>query len=386
MMVNFATEAVFDRDAQGRVWAIAGFGDALWQDQLSVFPALRIVARVRAIDRSDKPHLVADPRIVLFDLPFYKGLRPFLRVFPLLVARLWQAAGLKGATLVRTPGPIGTLLALMLALRGRRFALQLVGDPYQVMSGGGFFASLRFLRGLVTAATRLACRRAAVISYVTQRTLQLRYPPGPAARVHAFSDIDLSGDWLVSVPRAHAPGQPARLFLCGSLAQLYKGVDILIEALAELRRRGFRVLAVIAGDGTYRAFLERLAAERGVGDYVTFLGAVDAERIKAELDRADIFAMPSRTEGMPRALIEAFARGVPAVASNVGGIPELLEQEEMVPVDDYRALADRIAQLLGDPAQYLACSTRNLERAQAFDPKRLRAARHAFYREVVALG
>lgn len=83
-------------------------------------------------------------------------------------------------------------------------------------------------------------------------------------------------------------------------------------------------------------------------------------------DSATVFAMPSRTEGLPRALVEAMARGLPAVGTDVGGIPELLDARWIVPPDDDRALARVLAELLADPDTWRIQSGRNLDVARGY--------------------
>jgi glycosyltransferase involved in cell wall biosynthesis len=90
--------------------------------------------------------------------------------------------------------------------------------------------------------------------------------------------------------------------------------------------------------------------------------------------------LPSRTEGLPRVIVEAMARALPCVASNVGGIPELLHPEDMVASNDPGALAAKIKQVLTSPARLNEMSIRNLAKAQEFRPHVLEERRTRFYR------
>jgi glycosyltransferase involved in cell wall biosynthesis len=169
----------------------------------------------------------------------------------------------------------------------------------------------------------------------------------------------------------------------GRLAQMYKGVDTLLEAIARCRSMDLDVRLVWAGDGRYRAVLERQAASLGVGEAVSFVGEVPAGAgVRAVLDGADLFVIPSRTEGLPRALIEAMARGLPCIGTCVGGIPELLPESDLVAPDDPEALAERIRAVLLDPGRRDVMSERNLARAREFRSDLLRERRNAFYREL----
>ncbi len=106
------------------------------------------------------------------------------------------------------------------------------------------------------------------------------------------------------------------------------------------------------------------------------------EPIRDELDRADLFLLPSRQEGLPRAMIEAMARALPCIGSTVGGIPELLPPEDMVPPGDADALARKISEIVSDPQRMQRMSARNLERAGDFQEDVLRERRIEFYRYV----
>jgi glycosyltransferase involved in cell wall biosynthesis len=122
---------------------------------------------------------------------------------------------------------------------------------------------------------------------------------------------------------------------------------------------------------------------RRPGSRTLFLGELPAgEAVRAELDRADLFVLPSRTEGLPRAMLEAMARALPCLGSTVGGIPELLPPEDMVSPGDVTALARKIREVLADPPRMSRMSARNLEKAQAYREEILQERRVAFYQHV----
>ena len=119
-------------------------------------------------------------------------------------------------------------------------------------------------------------------------------------------------------------GIPAGGVLFGAAGMLgpVKGHDILVAAAKLLVRRGADIYVAIAGEGDGRAQLEGLIARAGIGKRIHLLGLV--ADMKAFLCAVDAFVMPSRSEGLPLALLEALAAGLPCVASRVGGIPEVL--------------------------------------------------------------
>jgi glycosyltransferase involved in cell wall biosynthesis len=126
-----------------------------------------------------------------------------------------------------------------------------------------------------------------------------------------------------------------------------------------------------------------LAKRLGVEDRTQFVPRLPSgEPVFDFLDSIDLFVMPSRAEGLPRALVEAMARGCPCIGSNIGGIPELLAPEDLVPPNNPEALAQKILEVTANPERMKAMSERNLARAKQFDPEVLRDARLAFYRYV----
>ena len=130
----------------------------------------------------------------------------------------------------------------------------------------------------------------------------------PGDRASARAALDFPGGW---------PDGPVLLFI-GNLVAV-KGVDLLLRALAGLPSARL----VLVGAGPERASLGRLAGGLGVAGRVTFLGSLPQAALPGWYRAADLFVLPSRSEGVPNVLLEASACGTPWVASRVGGIPEM---------------------------------------------------------------
>ena len=128
-----------------------------------------------------------------------------------------------------------------------------------------------------------------------------------------------------------------------------KGHDTLLRAWADVHRTDPEATLLIVGDGAERAAMERLAAEAGVAAAVRFLGF--RSDVIELLGAADLFLLPSLTEGLPLSILEAMAHGLPIVATHVGGIPELVTEEReglLVPPKDVAALAAAIGRMAFD--------------------------------------
>ncbi len=149
------------------------------------------------------------------------------------------------------------------------------------------------------------------------------------------------------------PRRPAKKLVYVGRLSAEKGVPILFDSLSLLNTRGYDIELTLLGDGPDRSYLENLAKETGVTTKVTFGGFVDQETIAKTLRESDIFVLPSFAEGIPVALMEAMAIGIPVIATYVGGITELVVDQQTGQVvfpSDPVALADAIGRYVDDQA------------------------------------
>lgn len=141
-----------------------------------------------------------------------------------------------------------------------------------------------------------------------------------------------------------------KLLYTGRLS-VEKGLSVLFESLKLLGDAGRDYELTLVGDGVDRDRLEALARELGIDRYLVFAGYRSQEEVGEYLRRSDIFILPSFAEGVPVSLMEAMATGIPVVATNVGGVAELVESERtglLVPPADSGALAQAIARYQDD--------------------------------------
>jgi len=201
-----------------------------------------------------------------------------------------------------------------------------------------------------------------------------------AAKVHVVRcGVDLGA--FGAAPRAPAE---VPTFVCIASLREYKGHAVLLDAVGLLRARGTRLRVVLVGDGELRRALRARIAREGLGDTVVMRGALPHQEIPAVLAGATAMVLPSVTsrdgqmEGIPVALMESMAAGVPVVATKLSGIPELIRDGEtglLVPERDPAALAAAMARLAADAAlgARLAAGARGVVREE-FDRSRNVAA------------
>lgn len=173
----------------------------------------------------------------------------------------------------------------------------------------------------------------------------------PLARGTRIQPMPNVVDTAVFAPGpARAPGERRRLVNVASLHDK-KGHEYLLEAVGKIRESRPDVELTIVGDGPRRAELERMAADLGVQESVRFAGMRNREEVAELLREADVFVLSSLWENAPHAVIEAFASGLRVVATDVGGVSELMDPEAgvLIPPADAQALATATLAALDDP-------------------------------------
>ncbi len=284
----------------------------------------------------------------------------WLRRRPGAYLRTWWRALLGNASspkfLLRTPMTVasGALFALEAERRGVRHvhahyathpALaawvvgELTGLPYSFTA----HAHDIYVERPMLARKLADARFTVAISDYNRRLLEALYGENERIRV-----IHCGIEPHFFAPRAQpAPADVLRV-LCVASLEDYKGHPHLLQACALLRDRGVPFRLVLVGEGEDRHAIERLVADLRLDESVELLGAQPRDRVAELLAEADVFVLPSvvtpsgKKEGIPVVLMEALAMEIPVVATNISGIPELVEHERtglLVPERDAEALA-----------------------------------------------
>lgn len=385
MKVVVSLDHRFLRTPDGVIWCrVTPLAYPFWTRYLDVFEDVEVLARVIDVDAASSDWRRADGQGVQFTpLPNFRGGWHFMKSLPRIKSMARSVIGIRDAVIVRVPSPIAGRILAAVSPQERPYGAEIVGDPYDVFAPRANQHPLRaFARYWFVRELRSQCSNAYATAYVTSQALQRRYPSAPGTFSTHYSTVDLQESAFRDLPRRyHHNKRTYNLIFVGTLAQLYKAPEVLIEATAECIRRRLDISLKIIGDGQYRVYLERYAFELGIGGQVTFVGTLSStSAIQEQLDQADLFVLPSRQEGLPRAMIEAMARGLPCIGSSVGGIPELLAPEDLVPPNLASVLAEKIDEVLRSPLRMEQMSARNLEKAREYSLDVLRQRRNLFYR------
>jgi len=381
MKVSVVLEHRFERTPDGRVWTQGPFPYSFFERYLAGFSEVHAVARGSDVEAPAEGALAADgPGVTFRTAPDYQGPWEYLRRRVDLGAAVDELLDPEDAVILRVPSQVASLAARSLERQGRPYAVEVVGDPRDAHAPGSYQHPLRPLFRVAQARElERQCRRASASAYVTQDALQRRYPPSIGAPTTHYSSVELRDEAFIAEPRPAAP-LAQRLIGVGSMEHLYKGFDTLLDALRICLDRDLDLKLTLVGDGRFRSLLEERVREQLLGRVVRFHGlAPSGQAVRELLDEADLFVMPSRQEGLPRAVLEAMARGLPCVSSTVGGLGELLKPEDLVPPDDPQKLADKLTEVVREAPRRDRMATRNLERARDYHDDVLAQRRRAFY-------
>jgi glycosyltransferase involved in cell wall biosynthesis len=381
--IVFAHDHQFLRAADGGVYS--GRGRWPWDRYLAFAETLSVVSRMEDLPAGTDTsglELSSHPRVSFVPVPSLSG--PLVQYTNRGAARqvLEREIGRASAVVARLPSEIGDLAARTAERLGKPWAVEVVTCTWDALWNygsweGKVYAPVSWWK------TRRVVRRAPFAFYVTERFLQGRYPS--RGRTVGVSDVELPAldDAVLAsrLARIRSGPEPVRLGLIAALSVKFKGVQTALEALGSLRDRLPALELRILGSGDPTPWRE-LAREHGVDDAVRFDGSLPpGEPVLRWLDELDLYLQPSFQEGLPRSLVEALSRGLPALGSTAGGIPELLPPECLHRPGDAGRLGELIAAAVEDRDWLARQAERNFETAKGFRAETLEGVRSSFWRE-----
>jgi glycosyltransferase involved in cell wall biosynthesis len=286
------------------------------------------------------------------------------------------------AVVVRLPSEIGLLASAVAGRHGKPVATEVVACARDGLTNHGGLKA-RAYAPLAMRRMRRAVAKSDWTLYVTERFLQRRYPS--QGEEVSVSNVQLPprDEALLGRRLERIDDGPLILGMVAAMFHDEKRVDVAIQALARAVQDGADLRLEVAGPGETEPLVS-LAASLDIGDRVRFVGTLPhGESLFSFLDSVDVYIQTSFQEGLPRGLIEAMSRALPALASDAGGTGELLPGEWLhVPSE-----ADKLARqmlTLRDPALRAKLAEENFARAADFTADKLDARREAFWRKFSA--
>lgn len=390
MDLVFVYEDKIAQDTDGNYYTGSAFSQAVFDRYLQHFDRITLLMRKADVAPDDAETLgrmnkLDTSRINVVLLPnLTASLRSF---FNIKLRRRFKKIVIENITpdravIIRAPSDSGVIAAKYCRSIGKPFLVEAVGCPWDSLWNHSLrgkvlapFAWMRFRRTM---------RHADYAVYVTDEFLQRRYPThGKAA---AISDVELQpvDDSVLEkrLEKIKNHSGSVKLATAAAVNVSYKGQRYVIEALAKLKERGITNFEYHMAGGGDNSALKVLAQRLNVEEQVVFEGSLPHEKMFAWLDEMDVYIQPSLQEGLPRSVLEAMSRGLPALGSRTGGVPELLGDRYIFARKSVNDITELLTEVSNDEMQAMA--RKNFEHAKAFQKDILEAKRYEFYADFAA--
>ncbi len=304
------------------------FNDDLKRRYLHLGSEVTFLMRTKPIEKNDiqRYSSINQESFSVTSIPNYKSLRLLLKNYGQAKKIIERAVLEHDVIVCRLPSASGSLAVKMARKLGKPFLVEYVACTFDAYWNYDW-------RGKLIAHYKMWQQRSLMKNvpysiYVTSEFLQKRYPT-KGQSIHC-SNVELQtlkeADLVERISKIEAmePSNPVVLGTVAALNVPYKGQVDVIKALAVLKRNGHRFHYHLVGQGSSER-LVNLAKKLNVVDQVKVVGPLKHKEVFEFLENIDIYIQPSKTEGLPRAVIEAMSKACPALGAGVGGIPELLD-------------------------------------------------------------
>ncbi len=360
-----------------------------YQRYLRIFDKVRLVLRCEEEISFNNNHvLINDGRIELFPVPVFHGPIQYAKVYLKVLRALRNVTQGCDVAILRLPSTIGQRVCKIVIKKGLPFATEIVYDAFDdLQQTHGLY---RLIIKRIDENMRESCYLADGVSCVTSRYLQKHYfSKKPKAFTSNYSSLSLDNSFYTSERKypTHIP------LIIGHVANQVafngrKGHNEILKAIALLKKQGLNVNVKFVGadykDGI--AKLKDYANKLNISQQVEFLGYLQREELSIYLENVDIFVLPTKAEGLPRVIIEAMAKGLPCITTNVSGNSELVEKGFLVEdFYDVNSLSEHIKKLIENKSLYEEQSKINIERSYEYENKVLQVRRDIFYRKLKEL-
>jgi glycosyltransferase involved in cell wall biosynthesis len=385
MKLLFAHDFKLQVDINTQLYYNHAFNYTLWKRYLEVFDEIKVVSRFAKLPKDikmDQRQLSSGPNVSFEEVPTISDPINMIKNRNKASKVIYDSLREADILIARLPSEIG-LLAISIAKKMKKpWAVEVVGHAWDSLWNYGNIQG-KVYAPILTLRTRNVVKKAPLALYVTKNYLQSKYPNKGTS--FACSDVFLKK--TINLPLEKCKEKKKyTIGLIGSMAANYKGIDTALFALSELKKKydikfEFRIL----GEGNSLPF-KSLADTLGIKNDVVFSGTLsNGEQVFKWLDELDLYLQPSRTEGLPRALIEAMSRGIPCISTHVGGVPELLPDDCLVEPGNYKKLSNLIYKVLTDTVFRMRLAEVNINKADEYTIDKLNNKRYDFLKSVYNL-
>ncbi len=385
MNVLFVHDHVFKRKTD-KFFSSGGLPAMIWLRYTNIFTKLTVVGRDGGeLTDKEKGFTLSSADNVSFQLlPNIANLKSLLFGNKHVNQSVGKLVSQHNALIARLPSRLGTIFVKEAMKQGKPYAIEVVGCPWDALWNYGGLKGKLFAP-YATLELKKLVKKSRFALYVTESFLQTRYPAHKEAVTTFCSNVEIPNvdssvlaNRLVKIS-SRSVEQPLVFGQIANYSSKYKGIDVAMKALKAADLPSWQLKVLGNGDAGY---YQNIAEQLGVADKVHFVGSLPSGSPVFEwVDSIDIYLHPSFQEGLPRALVEAMSRGAPALASNIAGIPELLNESELIAAGDYKALSKKISNMANDKIMQTSHAEQNFHKAKVYSKDILDERRRSFWQK-----
>lgn len=380
MKVVFTVDNFFYRDELGNIYSKGLYPYNIWERYLTVFDEITVLARVKDINNEDiinDYNLSSGNNVKFVSIPALNSLTNLKKNKRLATKLIQNNIQENDCIIARIPSEISSLSIEIAKNLDKPWAVEVVSCAWDAYWNHGtlkgkIFAPFAFFR------TRKETKQAKYAVYVTEHFLQKRYPNN-GVNINCSNVELITQDLEKKTKQADFKNRYIDIGFIGFLGTNIKGLDIAMKSFAIVKSKGYDCRLHVLGGGSQTKW-ELLAEDLGIADNVKFYGQLPSGKPVFDwIDKIDIYVHPSRQEGLPRAVIEVMSRGCPVIASKIGGIPELLNDNFLHKKNDYKKMSQKIISLINDTEKYNNASVSNYHKSMEYTKSSLDIKRTNFW-------
>ena len=351
---------------------------------LPIFNQIIVSTRVNEVNKAkgiDGYKILNGNNVIVKPIDSYSSVPDVFMKRKEIINQLRNVINKCDVVIIRMPSVLGIIASKICKQEKKKYLIEMVACAWD-----GYMNHTNPVGKIIAPFMYLKTKRCIKVSpntlYVTNHFLQKRYPT--KGNQCACSDVCIDNisnsildDRITKIEKMNV--RNLKICTVANVSAKYKGHIYVFKAIKRLLKNGYDIKYYLVGNGDTER-LNKYSKKLGIENNIFFVGSLPHEKVFEKLKDMDIYIQPSLQEGLPRALIEAMSLGLPAIGSNAGGIPELLDDEMIFKKKKENQLFKIITRLNSELLQKHA--KRNYNEAKKYTPEKLNNKRINFYKNI----